>query len=140
VATTSAAELARFSAQLEKEGAAALTLVGVVYRKIALETLRGIVLATPVLTGRARGNWQLTISSPAGGTIDGVDPEGGATIEAGAAVVAQMFGFPEVWIANNLGYIERLEDGYSRKAPDGMVMITLEDIASRFEGVTVEGE
>lgn len=101
-------------------------------QKIALQALRSLVLKTPVDTGRARANWNTTIGAPNPGDDTEVDRTGTSTIAAGEAVIRGMDPFEEVWIANGLPYIERLEQGYSGQAPKGMVATTLSELRSTY--------
>lgn len=76
--------------------------------------------------GRFRGNWQVTVDQPASGTLDRIDPNGGETKAAGAAVIAAQKAGGTIWIANNLPYGPRLEfESWSKQAPAGMVRITV---------------
>lgn len=101
-------------------------------RKIALQALQGLVLKTPVDTGRARANWQVTLDEPAGGTLEATDPSGGGTIAGGAATIGAVEPYGSIWITNNLPYIEELEDGHSDQAPNGMLAVTLAELRSIF--------
>jgi Tfp pilus assembly protein FimT len=94
-------------------------------KKLVLEALRRIVLSTPVDTGRARGNWQVTLGTPAEGKLETTDQNGSDTIQKGVAVLDGLPPFQCVWISNNLEYIEFLEDGSSQQAPHGMVRLTV---------------
>lgn len=108
--------------------------VGKLHRALALEGLRGVVLMSPVDTGRFRGNWQVTQGEPAAGALEATDKAGGPTIAKGSAVIAQAKPFSATWIVNNLPYAQRLEDGWSKQAPGGMVKVTaarLESLADR---------
>lgn len=89
-------------------------------RAIALELMGSIIKDTPVDTGRARGNWQASIGTPASGEVDRLG-EAAALSELNGAV--SEFGAGKViYLANNLPYINRLEyDGWSDQAPAGMV-------------------
>jgi len=83
-------------------------------KMLALELLTRLVIATPVDTGRARGNWQLTIGKAATGESNSGNPA-----MAGSAVLAQLKPFVVVWLANNVPYIEKLNAGHSQQAPIG---------------------
>ena len=119
-------------------------------RKICLDLLTGIVLKTPVDTGRARANWFTSIGSPSNETTNFTADAGrGITapnqsaasitaISRGGADIAKATG-NILWITNNLPYIYRLEfgtynagpktaGGFSRQAPAGMVRVTVNDI------------
>jgi len=97
-------------------------------KKIVLEALKRLVMKTPVDTGRARGNWQVTIGRPATAAIDAVDKSGGDTIKKGLAAIGDLPPYQVVWISNNVDYIEFLEEGSSRQAPEGMMSLTLEEL------------
>ena len=49
-------------------------------RAITLALFRSIILATPVDTGRARGNWQTSVRAPAPGRLERLDKGGGSAI------------------------------------------------------------
>ena len=100
--------------------------------RTALDLMNRIVLKTPVDTGRARGNWQLTQRSPAKDVV----PEDSAKVsssetppsailqEAEQTASGSQMG-DDIWISNNLPYIETLEEGRSQQAPHGMVALSL---------------
>lgn len=93
------------------------------HRMIVLELLRRLVLATPVDTGRARGNWQVSIGTAPVGEVSGA--EGREAVSEGASALTALTPFVPVYIANNLAYIEVLNYGrppgtqWSRQAPIG---------------------
>ena len=93
---------------------------------VCMELSAKIIGATPVDTGRAKGNWQATIASPASGTLETNDPSGAAVI-AKASIVAQAAAGGVFYLVNNLPYIRRLEYGYSSQAPAGMVRVTVQE-------------
>jgi len=88
-------------------------------RAIALELFGSVIKDTPVDTGRARGNWQTSMDSPATGETDRKG-EGPALAEVGQQTAS--FGAGKViYLTNNLPYIYRLEFlGWSQQSPDGM--------------------
>lgn len=88
-------------------------------RAIVLELFGSVIKDTPVDTGRARGNWQTTIGSPASGTTDRL---GEAEALAEVSQQSASFGAGKViYLTNNLPYIYRLEYlGWSQQSPDGM--------------------
>lgn len=75
--------------------------------------------------GRFRGNWQVSVSFPSSAPIDRIDPNGAATIEAGAAALGSFEAGPSIYIMNNVPYALRLEHGWSKQAPHGMVAVTV---------------
>lgn len=101
-------------------------------RTTGLELVRRIVLKTPVDQGRLRANWQVTIGSPASGTIDATDKHGQATIQAAMGAIQQATG-NVMWITNNLPYARRIEfEGHSSvKAPAGMVRVSIAEVETK---------
>lgn len=86
--------------------------VGDVRDAIALEGLKGLVMLSPVDTGRLRGNWQTTVGEPAEGETGVLDPTGGATIEAGTVMIsAAADPFVPVWLHNGLYYAAFVNNG-----------------------------
>lgn len=126
----------------------------VLQRWLLLEILARVVKKTPVDTGRTRANWQATIGAAPIDTIDAVDPSGDATVAKGGQALVPLQALREfaiAFITNNVPWIEVLEhglypvpfgfgrlvdnpeskvtaDGFSKKAPAGMVAITLVEI------------
>jgi len=104
-------------------------LVKTATKKIALEVLRGVVMLTPVDTGRARGNWQTEI---------GVIPEGERQsqnpVQDGTAILATLQPFQTVYLANNVPYILYLEQGTEKMAPRAMVARTVARLAQGYAG------
>lgn len=93
-----------------------------VKRAVALELFTSIVYDTPVDTGRLRGNWQISIGSPLVGVVDKLDPSGEQVTREIAAVVGESKLKDVLILRNNLPYAYRIEyEGWSRKAPDGMM-------------------
>lgn len=95
-----------------------------VIRKLRIAFVSHVALATPVDTGQARANWQSgeTVNyTPLPDTdVTGMSAINEAVKQASAVSTDKTF-----LIFNNLPYIERLENGYSGQAPQGMVKITL---------------
>lgn len=110
----------RFESQLRGFGIKALDKVDKVRRASVLELFKLVIMATPVDTGRLRGNWQTTINSPAGAATTRDDPSGAAALAEAMANLGSLADV--VWFTNNLPYAERIEyEGWSRQAPEGMV-------------------
>lgn len=86
-------------------------------REYSLEALRRIVQRTPVDTGLARGNWQLTAEVPATGIVPSTDRSGQATLASGAAAATALRPFGVSWITNNLPYVRVLEFGLYPNPP-----------------------
>lgn len=94
-----------------------------VVRSVALQSLSGVTLRTPVDSGRARGNWNVSLGAIDYSQKGKFDKVGMDTISAGDLVMGTYNG-QSVYISNTLPYIKRLENGSSKKAPAGMVGVT----------------
>lgn len=83
--------------------------------------------------GRFRGNWQVTFDRPAVGAIDRVDKAGTATLAAGREVLAHYDSgeYESIWFTNNVPYAKRLEYGWSKQAPAGIVRVVAAEINSK---------
>lgn len=100
-------------------------------QKIAMQCLRGVVLRTPVDTGRARSNWNVSLDGP-DTSEQGIDSAEGI-ISAGSSAILASKPYATIYISNGLPYITALEYGHSKQAPGGMVRLTLDQVAAQFE-------
>jgi len=71
--------------------------------------------------GHFRANWQLGADSIPSSVIDAVDPSGDVTLSAVKAEIPQQAAGKVYYLVNNVPYANRLEDGWSRQAPQGIV-------------------
>lgn len=79
--------------------------------------------ATPVDTGFAANSWVLSIGAPSqrvAGAPGAVDPSVGAASVA-ETVRAYRIELGSVFVANNVAYLPRLNDGSSAQAPAGFI-------------------
>lgn len=94
-------------------------------KAIILELFTSVILDTPVLSGRLRGNWIISSDAPENGTFDIIDKEGTKTTRKVESFVSSLDFKADVnvFLTNNLPYAYRIEyDGWSSvKAPEGMV-------------------
>lgn len=118
-----------FSSDIEKIAKKLNQSIESTVRATALELFGSIIVGTPVLTGRAKGNWQTSINEPITSIVDRTgETESIAELEdvAGGSIAGKI-----LWLSNNLPYIRRLEfDGHSSQAPAGMVRINVSRIES----------
>ncbi len=101
-------------------------------RTISLEVLQQIVLASPVDTGRFRGNNIVSIGAPVYTNLDTVDPSGWETISRGLSVMTGLEPYTQVFIQNNLAYAVPLEDGHSKQAPAGIYGVSFNSVAQKY--------
>lgn len=136
--TTFTVQLQQFA---DKTRAKADDLVGLVTVKIAqrLDERSPVGDATYWLNpppkgyvgGRFRGNWQLGVGSVPAGETGRIDPDGGATLGAIIAEIPGEAAGKVFYLANNVPYASRLEHGWSRQAPQGLVGLTVVE----FDGI-----
>lgn len=104
-------------------------------RKIAIEVFRGVVMKSPIDQGRFINNWNVSYGTPDTSTTEATNPSRSA---ATSKVMAAATSLPirdgeSIFICNGLPYARRLEYGHSQKqAPQGMVRVTLAEIAARY--------
>lgn len=119
-------------------------------RIIALSIEQKLTMITPVDTGAARRNWLVGSGSPRLTAVPAPASAGSAIAEATAdamRVIAQHKGKPDespIYITNNLPYINRLNQGWSKQAPVGFVEKAIADgqaaVQKRLEGLLDGGE
>jgi hypothetical protein len=109
-------------------------------RAILLKLFKAVIFDTPVLTGRLRGNWQTSISSPLLGELP-LRPASEAEAEI-ATVADSIQGNQTAYFRNNLPYAYRVEfDGWSHtKAPAGMMRKNVARIMSLVNAAIAEGK
>ena len=132
------ADLAAFAKEMNVE-------FGTVVKKVAFDLLGKIVARTPVRSGRARGSWIVSLDSPSEDML----PEGeySAYQEAtGAANQAQSVAqgeladlaanpYRQIFIVNNLPYVEKLNGGSSVQAPASFVELSVAEVEAEIEGL-----
>jgi len=134
--------LRQLSSRLEKigdeieEGATRLT------KEIVIGIVNRVAELTPVDTGQARSNWQVGLGAPVSGFRKPFSPipsrwrrpypAGGSRSErrnllgvtsAATGVMGRYKAGDSVYITNNLPYIGRLNQGYSRQSPAGFIRV-----------------
>jgi len=96
-----------------------------VVRKTAFSLGESMVVMSPVDTGRFRGNWQYgadTINTSTGGADDKSGRTALNRIQAG---IRGWKPGQTIWLTNSLPYGPRLEAGWSKQSPAGMVRVSV---------------
>jgi hypothetical protein len=99
------------------------------------ELLGMIVYATPVKDGYARGGWYLAAGNVSVGGERPPDKDGSATIFSALASLRGSSAFKDVYIKNDVEYINDLERGSSKQAPVGMIRVSLSAFKSQYGDV-----
>ena len=92
-----------------------------------------IIKESPVDTGRFRGNWQASVNTPKVTQLKRKDRTGTSTITAVNNVLEKFSMGQTFYLTNNLPYARRLEYGYSKQAPSGMLRINVMRVQSELE-------
>ena len=100
-----------------------------VMRQVSIKLFSAIIKASPVDTGRFRMNWMVSGGTPATRTTDATDKSGNIAIGNATSFVLKAADWHEFTLTNNLPYAQRLEYGWSKQAPQGMVRTNI----SRFQ-------
>ncbi|MDO5554723.1 MAG: hypothetical protein Q4G68_13275 [Planctomycetia bacterium] len=102
----------------------------------AQDIMAELVERTPVRTGTARGNWNLSLNEP-DRTFDAghADASGTVTINRGCEKLNDFVPGDKIIMTNATPYIGLLESGVSRQSPGGMVSAVATRLAAESEFV-----
>jgi hypothetical protein len=100
--------------------------------RVAFAVHARLIQTTPVDTGWARANWVVTIGEPwedlvgdekqaRRGDIDTI-----TGLQSSSRLFSYDLAMGDVFISNNVPYIQRLNEGYSQQAPSGFVEAAVE--------------
>lgn len=87
-----------------------------------------VIKESPVDTGRFRGNWQASVNTPLKNEKQARDPSGAGAISNAGSVLQSLDAGETFYLTNNVPYAQRLEFGYSKQAPAGMLRINVERV------------
>lgn len=106
-------------------------------RTFALAINQVVILETPVKTGHARANWQVSLSKPILEELDAEDPGGQSTVNKNAALIKTSPPGVRIILSNNVPYINQLNDGSSAQAPAQFVQQSILAAGSALRKVRV---
>jgi|TARA_R110000868_G_scaffold309284_1_gene570640 hypothetical protein len=92
-----------------------------------------VIKGTPVDTGRLRGNWQASITTPITSKVDRLDQTGNTSTSDVKNVLKSFKTGMVFYLTNNLPYANKMEYGGSAQAPQGMVRINIQRLKSSLE-------
>ena len=141
-----ALELSRFTGRTQRN-------MDVVTRKVLIHLMRSVVRKSPVgnpdlwvtlnngqyvdyqsvhglvdyTGGHFKANWQYGDGAMPSDTVDTINPNDGAAIDAMTARLPERTAGKLHFIVNNLPYSVRLEHGWSTQAPSGMVGLAISE-------------
>lgn len=102
-------EMKQFTKQIEAFAKATEQAIEKTFQDIVVEVGTTVIRLSPVLTGRFRGNWQMTVGAPSSHSLNTTDPEGDATIADLKIMAATLTPGEIAYIANNLTYGYNIE-------------------------------
>lgn len=96
---------------------------------LAEKALERLVRKTPVDTGRARGNWTISLGAPTARHQESTfDKDGSETIAKGRSRIKTSKPGQAIHIENAVNYGIPLELGHSRQAPQGMLRPVVQEL------------
>lgn len=101
-------------------------LQGVVRKRklqVARQIFNGFVMRTPVDTGSARASWRVSLGAP--DTSITVNNTRGVALPPPSFPLTDVPAYSKLYISNATPYIIKLEYGWSKQAPAGMMRVTL---------------
>ena len=98
-----------------------------VVRRAALDIGGQLVDRSPVDTGRFKNNWQTGIGGMDKNISAAADLGGAGALARLTAKVAAWKPGQSIFISNSLSYAYRLETGWSKQAPSGIVRLTVQN-------------
>lgn len=119
------ADLARFTQQLTEFVTETEKSITDVFQQIVIKVGESVIYLSPVLTGRFRGNWQMTEGTPSNFSLIRYDPDGASTLSEIVSRAANLSAGEVAYIVNNLTYGALIETGnHSLQAPNGVIRVT----------------
>ena len=126
-----------FSGDIKKFGKAVRDNHVKIKRIAAMDVFSSIIISTPVDKGVLRNNWFVSMGAPYAG-IDEAAPESGQeVVNRTRGELSSTSEETDIFFTNNLDYAYRIEfDGWSGKAPEGMVRVNTSRWSSIVKTVT----
>lgn len=101
-------------------------------KKIVGETLQRVVVLSPVQDGEFRASHKVTIDAPQSTYEKGFDLSGGATLSEGLKVASTAKIGGLVYIQTLSPYGTRLENGWSKQAPNGVYALSFRYVCEKY--------
>ncbi|ENU62496.1 hypothetical protein [Acinetobacter lwoffii] len=102
-------------------------------KKIVGETLRQVVVRSPVMDGEFRASHKVTLDSPQNAYEKGYDLSGNETLSEGMQIASTAKIGGLVYIQSLSPYGTRLENGWSQQAPNGVYSLSYQSVASKYK-------
>lgn len=102
-------------------------------KKIVGDTLQQVIVRSPVMDGEFRASHKVTLSSPQNTYEKGFDLSGSTTLAEGLKVASTAKIGGLVYIQTLSPYGDKLENGHSMQAPNGVYALSFQLIASKYK-------
>ncbi|MDD5385350.1 MAG: HK97 gp10 family phage protein [Gallionella sp.] len=123
--------MSNFSLDISRFVEKAKANIDIAARKTTLEVFSRVIKRSPVDTGRFRGNWNYSINAPTFSVnVNQYDKTGDSTIGNIDSSLPQKTAGNVFFLTNSLPYANRLENGWSKQSPRGMVQLTVIEFES----------
>jgi hypothetical protein len=123
----------RWTIPLDRLAAKSSAKLETVVRAVTLQLFVSVVRRSPVDTGRFRSNWNISYGSP-DITVTQLASQTRGMQQANQAMQQPVGGI--VYLSNGLAYAGKLENGWSKQAPYGMVKLAASELASAVRKAT----
>lgn len=87
---------------------------------------------SPVDTGQFRANWLVTVGQPSDATLEGDGSRFWVESTFDLSNYPNLEGWPIIYLQNNLPYAHRLDDGYSKQAPYGILPLVMAELSAQW--------
>lgn len=130
---------AQFEKNMGRIGAGVAANADETMRRVAIAATQTVIVATPVLSGRARSNWLASLGSSRVETVEPLGDGAAATqpaIDAATTVIRSYDGDRDrdIRLGNSLPYIDPLNQGSSAQAPAGFVRLSVQAAVDAVDG------
>ena len=116
-----------FAEQLRKFADKAQVDLETVVRKTVVQLMNAVVLRSPVDFGRFRANWMVGVGYKVTTTVETTDKSGDVSRARVEPAMATWSPGMSIFITSHLPYAKRIEFGWSKQAPSGVVRLTVQD-------------
>lgn len=108
-----------------------------IIRKFVFDIFTSTVLNTPIVTGNLRANWIPSVETPDTGTVIFSELSENQATEMSLRRLEKFRNYNEIpnfwYIVNNLDYASYIEEGHSKKAPEGMLAISINQAENKLK-------
>ncbi len=85
--------------------------------------------------GHSKRNWQISFDAPARAELPGVDPSGLRTKREARSKLNLLTKSRSVFLSNPVDYVEALDRGWSRQAPQGFIAQAVAAVTAKYERI-----